>query len=109
MTAATMLEIVANTRSGRALRAVTRPMIPVLFNSAVARNNPQTCPVCVDEWLYDGVRSGGFHRDKQSRTAAALARQAGRGDRGTGCRNHQGRAGTGAGRKPRVAPAHTRP
>ena len=30
MTAATMLEIVANTRSGRALRAVTRPMISAI-------------------------------------------------------------------------------
>ena len=46
---------------------------------------------CVDQGsLMADVRSGGFHRDKQCRTAGALAPQAGRGDRGTACRNNQG-------------------
>ena len=45
---------------------------------------------------------------KQCRTAGAPARQAGRGDRRTACRNRQGRAGTGTGRELPVAPASTR-
>ena len=75
---------------------LNRRSVTLLLNSTVVRKYPRTC------------RSGGFHRDKQCRTAGALARQAGRGDRGTACRNYQGRAGTGTGREPPVAPARTR-